>query len=485
MNYLTRPVFEFPIDWSKSVNGLLEYNLREIKIGFGPEQFAATQLHVVNGFKFEVELVTDAEIAAFDSFFASIYGNLQGFWLPSPRAAFSISGGLNSTQFLVTDQDLAATIADHPSQYIYFRKEGLTSQIAKIDAVTDLGNGSERVTLNAALNPAIDATWSAYRLHYVKLAEDTERGEFLAEGWQNRELKVAELPTEYAAAELGTQPVYLYHFWSEFGGAALQHWYFTSHYQAITSNGQVYTAKPINHSSLRQSLKADRAEVTIDALYETGHPLAQFVPTNQGLPLWVEIYEATVPVPNTTTLLFTGRVLRAPLRGKKQSAQCASILDVMGRKFPRVIIGLRCPHMLYDANTCKVNRSARAKAATLSLITSNNVIQVTGAALNGIAANWFAEGHIETGSGSTFEVRKILQSTVISSTLQELALNAPFKMAQVGQAVTVLDGCDGRYVTCRDKFANLANYGGFPFVPPTNPTIRGIPVNPTAGGGKK
>ena len=34
-----------------------------------------------------------------------------------------------------------------------------------------------------------------------------------------------------------------------------------------------------------------------------------------------------------------------------------------------------------------------------------------------------------------------------------------------GDAVTVLAGCDRRFATCRDKFANSINFRGFPHIP--------------------
>lgn len=46
-----------------------------------------------------------------------------------------------------------------------------------------------------------------WTLAYVRLAEDTERGEFTAESRRVRTLQVVELPAEYAQIETGTRPV--------------------------------------------------------------------------------------------------------------------------------------------------------------------------------------------------------------------------------------------------------------------------------------
>jgi uncharacterized phage protein (TIGR02218 family) len=34
-----------------------------------------------------------------------------------------------------------------------------------------------------------------------------------------------------------------------------------------------------------------------------------------------------------------------------------------------------------------------------------------------------------------------------------------------GDAFTVTAGCDKRFATCRDRFANAANFRGFPHIP--------------------
>jgi len=39
----------------------------------------------------------------------------------------------------------------------------------------------------------------------------------------------------------------------------------------------------------------------------------------------------------------------------------------------------------------------------------------------------------------------------------------------IGDAVTLYPGCDRLYTTCRDKFANVPNFFGFPFIPRDDP----------------
>jgi hypothetical protein len=65
------------------------------------------------------------------------------------------------------------------------------------------------VTLDAAVS--VDATWLAYRLRYVRLASDIEKGRFIVENRMAREIRVVELPEEYAVIETQRAPVWLIH----------------------------------------------------------------------------------------------------------------------------------------------------------------------------------------------------------------------------------------------------------------------------------
>ena len=212
--YTGTPVFPFAINWAQNPGRRFRYDLKELQLGFGSPANEASALHVVHGFEFRFELTTDQEISNCDGFTAS--GRAAAFWLPSPVEAMQVYAGVSTTQFDVVDQQLAETLADHPSVHLWFTKEGQTAQAAKISTVVDQGNGRERVTLTSALGVAVDETWTAQRLHLVRLAEDTERAKFTAEGWQTRTLRVVEVPLEYN--QIGTGGLYAHYRLEEASG---------------------------------------------------------------------------------------------------------------------------------------------------------------------------------------------------------------------------------------------------------------------------
>ncbi len=199
--YRSWPVFPFGPNWAQEPARQFQYDLNVAEYGFGPERHDPTQAHVIHGFEFSLELTTDQDIANYDAFTSA--GPRDPFWLASPIEAMQISAGVSATQFDIADQNLAESLADHPAQHLVFSKAGVADQVAKIVAVVDVGGGIERVTLDTAPGTAVDATWTAARLHLVRLAEDKESASFETEGWQRRSVRVIEVPNEYDLGLVG------------------------------------------------------------------------------------------------------------------------------------------------------------------------------------------------------------------------------------------------------------------------------------------
>lgn len=481
MNYLDRPVFEFQIDWKRLPSAQFEYDLRELEIGFGPHAFAPLQDHVVHGFQFEVLLENPDEIAGMEDFFDGVKGRLQGFWLPGPQEAFRVVAfvaiGTGTTDFDIAGQGLTQTFGDHPATHILLTKSGETPIAAEITAVADNGDGTERVTVN--VEATIDQTWRAWPLHYVRLAQDVEQGQFEAEGVLVYSVRVVELPTEYALAETGQRPVFLYHIWSDFNGMA-QHWYFTSHPLDITLAGQDYTARRITHGPMSLSTKANREEVSIETLYEPDNPLSLLFPLKISTPIWVEILEGNLATELAPVPIFRGLALSASVQGKKETVRCASAMDSMRGNVPAMMLQPRCNYRLYEPNTCRVDPDAHKLTITL-VSTSGRQIVVSG--LSGQVAHYFAEGWIQFGTGQTYEVRTILGSTAETGGEVTLTLNASLSYAVATDSGTLFPGCDGTDGACLLKFNNFPNWGGHR-IPLRNLTLKAMEIKVGSGGKK-
>lgn len=486
MNYLTRPVFETEIDWKNPVNKLLSFDLGELALGFGAEFFTSLQSHVVQGWQFTLTLPTLAEIEAFETFFDGLNGRLKGFWLPTPFEAMQWYAAVDGTHFDIVDQNLRDAIAAHPDVHLI-----IDGQPCKITAVALVGD-VERVTVDSILSPQPSALSSIRRLHYVRLAEDVERGTFLKEGAARIPMRVWELPHEYTAFETGTRPIYLYHFWT--ATPMDWHWRYTSFAADVVSGNNLFSKFAIAHGALKDSIKLEPRTLDISAKFDATHPFALFLPIPFSRPLFVEVSQVDYGDLETIRKLFTGQVRTVSDSGEKLTARCEDWLTILlRRKSPGYLIGPLCGYDVYDPRTCKVERADFETVATLTA--KNNatrpataVLTLNYAALpqfaNWITEDWFKGGFIETGFGLDFEVRTILSSVQTDDEEITIELNLPLVHAEAGQLVQLVRGCDGKAATCRGVFNNFINAGIFEHVPEQNLSVEALDAI-TSQGDKK
>lgn len=487
MNYLGRPVFEFAIDWAQPINKPFTYDLGALQLGFGAEVFLSAQQYTVQGFDASLWLRSADAIDAFDTFTAALVGRLVGFWFPAPFEGGVIVNVVDTTHFDVVDQKLADTWADNPDQYLYFARAGENAIAAKISNVVDLGTGRERVTIDAAV-AFLDLQTIVRRLHYVRLADDVEKARFTAEGMQVRSLRVIELPFEYAAAETGERPIYLYRFW--FDAPIDVAWYLTSFASDVASNGQLYSSNATTHGSRRNSTRGDDA-IEISAAWNANHPLALFLgPVPITGKLNVQILETTYADLDATTAIFTGRVLDvAEDESGRVTAKCDSWGALLRRKTCRATIQELCNNYLGDFG-CKVNLARFETTAQIVSIDSASYPPTIVVTLNTPAAamevaNYFAQGWLQTGAGTNIELRTVLASSwdAIDEELT-LTLNLGLVKAAVGQRINLTPGCDGQRTTCTEKFDNFVNFGGFVAIPARNLSLKAMDIAQSEGGKK-
>lgn len=100
---------------------------------------------------------------------------------------------------------------------------------------------------------------------------------------------------------------------------------------------------------------------------------------------------------------------------------------------------------------------------------------VSGAAITVPSAAGFATGHF-AGGYATWQAGGLTEKRMIVAHAGDLVtLSAVPPGLSAGAAVMLYPGCDHTLVTCEAKFANSANFGGFPFIPTKNP-FGGSPI---------
>jgi len=478
--YLSRPVWPFEANWDNSPSRQWTYDVREKLHGFGLSDLSPLQAHPMRAWQFNMTLRSAAEIAAWDAFCDSTKGRLNGFWIQDPARLGTIEAASFGTSVDLIGFDLSDTWDDDPCVHLVFTADDGTMHGAQVTAVTAVGD-VDRLTLDPAL-PSIPTTgWTVHRLLYVRLADDVIRGTIIDEGVQDVSVKVLELPTEYVTAVTGDEPVFLYRFFRVIEGAETS-WRFTSFADELVSNTYLFAPENLTHGTIRRAVTTDQESVEVSAMWDPSLPWSEGVDRPGAWPLWLEISQAQAATPDIVTVLFTGRESGSmQVKGREVTMTFASWLDSLDSRLPHILFGPRCPFSLYDLTTCGVDRTSFQVDGTIDAI---GYLTLDVAVASTYAAGYFAGGTIRFGSGSDTVVLSILSSTADISGVVSLVLNArPPAAVAVSDAVSMWPGCDKTNGAggCQ-KFSNT-RFGGTPFVPRTNLSIK--PVEVTGAGGKK
>lgn len=130
-----------------------------------------------------------------------------------------------------------------------------------------------------------------------------------------------------------------------------------------------------------------------------------------------------------------------------------------------------CRYAFGDAR-CTIDATAASwrKTSTLTAIVDNVTLADS---TRSESAGFFAYGTLTFTSGANAG-----QSTAIKNFASgQFTLWQPLSLTPaVGDAYTVTAGCDKQFATCKSKFANAVNFGGFPHIPGNDAILTTPPV---------
>ena len=138
---------------------------------------------------------------------------------------------------------------------------------------------------------------------------------------------------------------------------------------------------------------------------------------------------------------------------------CKSKVEDLNIQLPRNILQPTCIHTLFDSG-CTLSKAGFAVNGTAQAGSTVNKLLTTLTQPD----SYFDNGQLVftsgTNNGHVVAVRKYLNSG--GTVLVVVPLPA---VPGVGDTFTIYPGCDKTQATCSTKFSNLANFGGFPYVP--------------------
>lgn len=392
---------------------------------------------------------------------------------------------------------------------------------------------------------AVGEGWSVWPLRLVRLSDDAERAELLAERVWEFTLRVVELPHEYATAPSGPgepeAPVYLYEFRPLARGDG-RVWRYTnadsdvvsfaeSELSSSSTQDSLTSSSSSNDSPSSSSSQSSQSGESSSSSSQTLSSSSSAAGNSSSSSSSEEGQEATwlaAPVQH-------GSLSRSTKEGGSLTVKADyDAVEPMALLAPNRLLGrLRLSVYRYDASTgskvlvfrgvagkascegrsvtasfkewgelmdqkvprffvqplCnwRVFEEGTCKADLATFAKSVTVVASSGrqATVYGASLAGLAEGHFAGGylaPSSGYGASFVVASGAESGNAVALELASPYPGEVPGEA-TAVPGCDGTRQTCDAKFGNLDNFGGHA-TPMDNLTLVAIRVN-TGGGGKK
>ena len=194
----------------------------------------------------------------------------------------------------------------------------------------------------------------------------------------------------------------------------------------------------------------------------------------------VEVFRVNWQDPSQRALLRRGAI--GELRRGRVAfvAEVRSLAHQLGQTVGRVFQGA-CDARLGDAR-CGVDLDDPAYRASASVSAVQRARAFTAAGLGGFAAGWFTLGRLEwTGGANAGRVDELRGHRIEGSVAVLTLLEPPVQPLEPGDTFVVRAGCDKRLETCATKFANVANFRGFPHIPGHDEIVRNARVAARSG----
>lgn len=170
--------------------------------------------------------------------------------------------------------------------------------------------------------------------------------------------------------------------------------------------------------------------------------------------------------PAQRLLQFRGTIGELQRNGASFTAELRGLTEALNRPLGR-IYQKPCTAVLGDA-ACRVDLTGPDHSLTLSVtaVEGARILQLAGADAAALPEGWFRRGHLLVLDGAASGLQGTVKRDSPQGSQREIELWEPLRAPLVpGDSLRLQAGCDKRFATCRDKFANLVNFQGFPDLP--------------------
>ena len=264
------------------------------------------------------------------------------------------------------------------------------------------------------------------------------------------------------------KPLELYKIWS-----GTTDWHYTNGDVAVDFNDgtealpdiHTYAPATISRGSMEQNSALDVTTMKV-SFSGISDPVVQYIAQNPIDIIWIEISRLfRDQSPLEKSVIFIGQIKTVSFKGVSAEAECVGFEHFLKMQVPRWRYQITCNHHVFDAGcalTGAITELAPAPVPAIVTLDATETI-LTSATFGDYATGYFTGGLAAFGSE---------RRTIVAHSGDTVTLNFKMIGLEDDDSVDVYPGCDGRIETCRDKFGNIYQFLGFPFIPEENPTTR-------------
>lgn len=253
------------------------------------------------------------------------------------------------------------------------------------------------------------------------------------------------------------EPIELYTF-----NGSFNNYYFTSYDgpdQVV--GGITYRSIVIDRGSVMIGSQ-ENSEFTIDVTVPADEQVVRdymFAITPPKLTITLERYHRGYA--SDRVRLWVGDVTAFEIKERQCTFKIPSIFSfILNSTVPTINYQGPCNHFLFD-QFCKVPEAAHIDTATVQNIDGRSVF---------LSGSRFEDGYCKSGVMKAGPESRM----IMSHSGTNFTVSFPFGNLKVGDTVQISAGCDHAFSTCKSKFVNGINFGGFPTVPELNPFGRNL-----------
>ena len=260
---------------------------------------------------------------------------------------------------------------------------------------------------------------------------------------------------EFGTKEEGHQkePYEIYDFW--YGTA---YWRYTSGDISVNYNENTYEPAPIERGIVTYDSNLEVSTLDIIMARSQGF-VTKYIVQNPVLVLWVKVTRLFRDL-SEPDIVFIGQIKNVTFTGLTAKVSCVGFEKYFKQPIPNWRYQILCNYKVFD-NNCSLSDNFFKTTTNIDTVSSDN-LTITSNDFSLQDSDYYKLGKIVFGEDSRMITYHVGNTIKIRFRMPNLV---------PGSEVTVYAGCDRNIETCRDKFNNVINFGGHPYIPLDNPVL--------------